>query len=87
MVVANSKINNDKNERQIAGNFDCHADAVVRCRVHCLMEHIQGFPRSHWMPPLGKWLCHIALAATMVEDFGCKQKTLTKDIFLLVNLR
>jgi hypothetical protein len=35
------------------------------------MEHIQGFTRSHWMPPLGKCLHHnIAPAATaMVHGF------------------
>jgi hypothetical protein len=33
------------------------------------MEHVQGFTGSHWMPPSGKCLRHIAAAATMVEDF------------------
>jgi len=48
--------------RQIAGNFD-------RCGAHDPMEHIQGFTRSHWMPPLGECLCRITLAAAMVDDF------------------
>jgi hypothetical protein len=45
----------DDNEkcRQITGNFDCHADAAVRCRVHRPIEHIHGFTQSHWVP--GKW--------------------------------
>jgi hypothetical protein len=30
------------------------------------MEHIQGFIRSHWMPPSGKCLCRITPAAAMV---------------------
>jgi hypothetical protein len=61
----------DKNEkcRQIAGNFDCHTDAAVRRGAHRSMEHIQGFTRSHWMPPLGKCLRHIALEAAMVNKF------------------
>jgi hypothetical protein len=33
------------------------------------MEHIQGFTRSHWMPPSGKCLRRIAAAAAMVDDF------------------
>ncbi len=48
-VVGENKINNEKC-RQIAGNIDCHADAAIQCRVHHLMEHIQGFTWSHWMP-------------------------------------
>ena len=43
MVVANNKIDDDKKGRLIAGNFDCHADAAVKCGAHCLMEHIQVF--------------------------------------------
>ncbi len=55
--------------RQIADNFDCHVDAVVRRGAHCLMEHIQGFTRSHWMPPLVECLHHITPAASMVGKF------------------
>jgi hypothetical protein len=33
------------------------------------MEHIQGFTRSHWMPPLVKCLRRITPAATMVKEF------------------
>ena len=36
------QINDNKKFRQIAGNFDCHADTVVRRRSHRPMEHIQG---------------------------------------------
>jgi hypothetical protein len=46
-----------------------------------LMEHIQGFTRSHWMPPSGECSHPIAAAAAMVEDFGRKHKTLTKNYF------
>ena len=38
-----------------AGRFDGHRDAAVRYRVHRPMEEVQGFTRSHWMPPLGKY--------------------------------
>ena len=78
--MGNNKITDDVKCRQIAGNFDCHAhaDAAVWCRAHCLMEHIPGFTRSHWMPPSVEWLHHIAVAAAMVDNFGQKHKTLTK---------
>ena len=46
MVLANNDIDDDKKCRQITGNFDCHADAAVRCRANRPVEHIQGF---HWM--------------------------------------
>jgi hypothetical protein len=39
-----------------AGCFDGHCNVAVQYRVHCLMEEVQGFTRSHWMPPLGKHL-------------------------------
>jgi hypothetical protein len=38
-----------------AGHLDCHDNAPVLNRVHCLMKEVQGFTRSHWMPPLGKY--------------------------------
>jgi hypothetical protein len=37
------------------GHFDGHGDVLVRNRAHCLMEEVQSFTRSHWMPPLGKY--------------------------------
>jgi hypothetical protein len=79
--VANNEINGSKKCRQIAGNFDCHADASVQCGTHRPMEHIQVFTRSHWMPPLGKCLHRIVPAAAKVFDSGCKHKSLTKHNF------
>ena len=76
------RIGNNKKCRRTAGNFDsCHANAAVRCGEHRLIEHIPGFNRSHWMPPLGECSHCIAAAAAMVNDFGQKHKTLTKTIF------
>ena len=34
---------------------------------HIAMDHITGFTKSHWMPPSGKCLRRIALAAAMVS--------------------
>jgi hypothetical protein len=81
MVVANNQINDNQKCRQIASNFDLHAAALVQCGMHCLMEHIPGFTRSHWMLPSGKCLHHIAPAAARIINFGCKHKSLTKHNF------
>jgi len=45
------------------------------------MEHIQGFTRSHWMPPSGECLRRIAPAAAMVDVSNKTHKTLTKHNF------
>ncbi len=37
------------------GHFDGHGGALVRNRVHRLMEEVQSFNRSHWTLPLGKY--------------------------------
>ena len=55
--------------RRIAGNFYRHADAAVRRGAHRLIEHIQGFTRSHWMLPSGECLRRIAQAAAIVDGF------------------
>jgi hypothetical protein len=47
MVVANNKIDGNKNYTSNAGNFYGHADTAVQCGVHRLMKHIRGFMRSH----------------------------------------
>ena len=59
----------DKKCRQIDDDFDDHADAAVRRGAHRLIEHIQGFTRSHWMTPSGECLRRIALTAAMVDEF------------------
>jgi hypothetical protein len=47
MAVAKSKINSNKKYMSNAGNFEGHANMVVQCRVHRLMDRIRGFMRSH----------------------------------------
>ena len=63
------RIGNNKICRQIAGDFDCHADAARRCGAHHPMEHIQGFILSHWMLPSVECLRRIAPTAAMVDRF------------------
>jgi hypothetical protein len=71
-VSEQQRIDSDKKCRQINGNFDYHGNAAVQCGTHHPIEHIQGFIRSHWMPPLGKCLRRIAPAAAMVKEFEKK---------------
>ncbi len=80
-------IGDDKKCRQIAGDFDHHADAAVQCRVHHPMEHIQGFTRSHLMLPLGECLRRIAPAAVMVHEFVENTQNTNKKLFSASNLR
>jgi len=69
MVVANNEIDKTKKCRQIDNDFDGHGDAAVRRGAHRPMDHIQGFTRSHWMPPSGQCLRRIAPTAAMVDEF------------------
>jgi hypothetical protein len=69
MVVGDNEIDDNKKYTSNAGHFDDHADAAVQHRSHCLIENIQGFTESHWMPPSGECLRRIALAAAMVDVF------------------
>ena len=46
------RINDNKKCRRIAGDFDGHGNAAIRCEVHRLMEHVQASlkatGRRHW---------------------------------------
>ena len=71
--------------RQITGNFNHHADVVVRCGAHCWRKHIPVFTRvGHWMHTSGECLCHIVPTDAMVDNFGGKHKTQKKNYFYLV---
>jgi len=63
------QIGNNKKCSRIAGDFDCHRDAVVRRGAHRPIQHVQGFTRSDWMLPSGECLCCIPSAAVMVDEF------------------
>jgi hypothetical protein len=55
-IRATSKQTTMKKYTYFAGHFDGHVDVLVRYRVHCLMEEVQGFTTSHWtLPPLGEY--------------------------------
>jgi hypothetical protein len=80
--VCKKRIDDNEKCMQIAGNFDCHGDAVVRRGAHCLMDHIRGFTQSHWMQPLGECLCRIAPVAAMVDEFIETTQNTNKKLFL-----
>ena len=68
--------------RQITGNFNHHADVVVRCGAHCWRKHIPVFTRvGNWMHTSGECLCHIVPTDAMVDNFGGKHKTQKKKLF------
>jgi hypothetical protein len=69
MAGGDNGIDDNKKSRESASEFDHHVDAAVRCGVHRPMDHIPGFPRSHWMLPSGKCLHRIAPAAAMVDEY------------------
>jgi hypothetical protein len=64
----------------VATYFDGRDDAPVQCRIHCPIEGVQGFTRSHWMPPSGKYLLCIIPANNGV---ACKKKMTKKAPSLL----
>jgi hypothetical protein len=57
-----------------ASHFDGHGGAPEQYRWHFPMQHVQGYPRSHWTLPSGDYLLGIASAATRATA----NKTMTK---------
>jgi hypothetical protein len=64
-----------------ASRFDGHGVAPEQYRRHCLMRHVWGYSGSHWMPPLGNYLLHIAPVAARATG---KQTTILKYTFKAV---
>jgi hypothetical protein len=79
------RIDGNKKSRRIAGNFYCHGDAAVRRGAHRPIEHVQGFTRSHWMPPSVECSHRIAPAAAMVNEFIETTQNTTKIQLLASN--
>jgi hypothetical protein len=59
----------------IIGHLDGHGGLPVQYEAHCPMQHVQGYPRSHWMPAPGNYSLRIASAATRATG---KQTTINK---------
>ena len=68
-----------------AGHFDDHADALVRCGAHRLIEHYQGFMRSHWTSPLGDYSHRIAPSRPPWSSMAATQQTQKKLLALRYN--
>ena len=64
--MVDAEIDDENKCTSFAGHFDGPADAPRQCRVHRPMEELQGFGRSHWKLPLGKYPLCIAPAAAGV---------------------
>ena len=62
-----------------AGHFDDHADAPVQCGAHCLIDHDQGFTRSHWTSPSGDYSHRIAPALPPWSSMAATQHAHKKN--------
>jgi hypothetical protein len=62
----------------VVGHFDGHGGAPEGYRWHCPMRHVQGYPRSHWMPPSGNYLLFIAPAAARATANDMMTKKMDK---------
>ena len=73
-----------KKERRVAGNFDHHGGAVCSGTMWGALpnESLLCFARSHWMPPSGGCLHHIAPAAAMGRWFRWKAQNTDKKLLL-----
>jgi hypothetical protein len=60
----------------VAAHFNGHESALEQYRRHCLMQHVHGYPGSHWMLPSGNNSLCIAPAAAGVTA----NKTKTKNV-------
>jgi hypothetical protein len=56
------------------GHINGSDDAPVQFWAHSSMQHVQGYLRSHWTPPLGKNLPYISPADAMVINFEVKNQ-------------
>jgi hypothetical protein len=51
-------------------------------RLHCLMQHVQGYLGSHWTPPLVNYSLRVAPAATRAT--GKQQQSTNSPTLLAV---
>jgi hypothetical protein len=59
----------------VVGHFDGHGGVPEQYRWHHPMQHVQGYPGSHWMPPLGNYSLGITPVAARATG---KQTTINK---------
>jgi hypothetical protein len=63
MFRLRQKIDNGNQITSSVGHFDSHGGVPVQYKTNFPMQHVLGYTRSHWAPPLGNYLLHISLAA------------------------
>jgi hypothetical protein len=73
--MVDDKFDNDIKITSVAAHFEGLANAPEQYRWHCLMRHVQGYPGSHWTPPLGNYLLCITPAATRATANKMKKWT------------
>ncbi len=61
----------------VAGHFDGHGEALKQHMRHLLMQHVQGYTRSHWTPPSGNYSLRIASAAARATANKTKMKNVS----------
>jgi hypothetical protein len=71
------KIDDRKQSTSSAGHFDSHGGALVQYGVNFPMQHVQGYTRSHWLPPLGNYSLRITppAARTTINKTTMKKYT------------
>jgi hypothetical protein len=69
------KIKNGGKSTLPTGHSDSHGHAMVQYEAHHLMQYVQGYTGSLWMPPLVNYLLRVALTAARVTG---KQMTMKK---------
>ncbi len=52
--MVDAEIDDENKCTSFAGHFNGPADAPWQCRVHRLMEEVQGFGRSNWILAIGQ---------------------------------
>ncbi len=67
-----------------AGRFDGHSGATEQYRWYCPMRHVQGYSGSHWRPPSGNYLLHIAPVAVRATANKTTTKKLPKRLAILM---
>ena len=61
----------------VVSHFDGYMDALKQYMQHCPMQHVLGYTRSHWTPPLGIYSLHIAPEAARATANKTTTKTYT----------
>jgi hypothetical protein len=65
-------------------HFDGHGGPPVQYEVHFPMQHVQGYSRSHWTPPSGNYLHHIAPADARETANKMTTKNIPKRLAILM---